>query len=207
MGRRERLQRQLAPYHNVRTVVDTVQICMIEIFFTMVSFHTLLGFTVHTNFFPDIKANNILGDYNEAPEGPLCSSTTWRSPESWCRSRQNEVPDVFSFAIVIIYVMLSEMVLRVSDTSSRYVSYFGDEQGLHDFLEHIGEDNPFHERFTAIASSFPSENPRQPFEHWNYVEQGLRDTVGTMTNLDPGKRMTARQALEHRWFRQATSEQ
>lgn len=33
--------------------------------------------------------------------GPLCGNAIWRSPESWCRSRQNQASDVFSFAIMV----------------------------------------------------------------------------------------------------------
>lgn len=33
--------------------------------------------------------------------GPLCGNAMWRSPESWCRSRQNYASGVFSFGIVV----------------------------------------------------------------------------------------------------------
>jgi len=108
--------------------------------------------------------------------------------------------------------MLDEMVFRVSDSQlraedswryvlERHVSYFADEQGLNGFLGHIGEDNPFHGRLISIAGNFTPDNPRQPFESWSYVEADLRDLVCKMTNLDPTKRITARQALEHCWFK------
>lgn len=74
----------------------------------------------------DIKPNNILVNY-ENPEdqltvkavqisdledtvilpagkwlkGPLCGNAMWRSPESWCRSRQNYASDIFSFGITV----------------------------------------------------------------------------------------------------------
>lgn len=77
--------------------------------------------------FLDIKPNNILVDYEEDVDGsiiiknvqisdledgviippgkwlrgPLCGNAMWRSPESWCRSRQNQASDVFSFGIVV----------------------------------------------------------------------------------------------------------
>ncbi|CEL05752.1 hypothetical protein ASPCAL06867 [Aspergillus calidoustus] len=114
----------------------------------------------------------------------------------------------------MIYVMLNEMVFRVLDNQlhasdtwryvlQRHLSYFADEEGLAGLLKHIGEDNPFHERLIELASDFTSENPRQPFGSWTYGESEFRDLVGKMTNLDPTRRITARQALEHPWFKQA----
>ncbi|KAK2791193.1 hypothetical protein FQN53_006031 [Emmonsiellopsis sp. PD_33] len=145
--------------------------------------------------------------------GPLCGNAIWRSPESWCRSRQNQSSDVFSFAIVMIYVMIGEMVFRVNDQElnsadswryilRRHISYFADEDGLNGFLEHIGEENPFYKPLIALANSFGPGDPRQPFMRWEYVEPDLRDLVRKMTNLDPMKRITAREALQHRWFSQ-----
>ncbi|KAF7162555.1 hypothetical protein CNMCM5623_007801 [Aspergillus felis] len=109
--------------------------------------------------------------------GPLCGNAIWRSPESGCRSRQNQASDVFSFGFVMIYVMVNEMVFRVNDDElnsadswryvlRRHISYFADEDGLGEFLEHIGEENPFYERLKDLANTFGPENPRQPFERW-----------------------------------------
>ncbi|KAI0536380.1 kinase-like domain-containing protein [Xylaria digitata] len=187
----------------------------------------------------DIKPNNILIDYEQGSSGdvtvksvqisdledtvivhpgkylrgPLCGNQLWRSPESWARSRQNQVSDVFSFAIVMIYVIMNEMVLLVSDgqlnaeDSWRYIlrlhlSYFADRDGFNGFLQHIGEDNPFHERVMAIANDFPPGNRRQPFELWGDVDPIFRDLVVKMTRLDPVLRITAKEALNHPWFSQ-----
>lgn len=114
----------------------------------------------------------------------------------------------------MIYVMLNVMVFRVSDQQlhtsdswyyilQRHISYFADEQGLNGLLEHIGEENPFYQRLIILASSFDLNNPRQPFESWNYVEPDFRDLICRMTSLDPRRRITARQAFEHRWFSKA----
>lgn len=111
----------------------------------------------------------------------------------------------------MIYVMVNEMVFRVSDDEmnsvdswryilGRHISYFADEDSLNGFLEHIGEENPFYERLIDLANRFGPGNPRQPFQRWSYVEPELRDLVGKMTNLDPTKRITAIEALHHRWF-------
>lgn len=111
----------------------------------------------------------------------------------------------------MIYVMLNEMVFRVSDNQlhaddswrfvlKRHISYFGDEEGLRGLMAHIGEVNPFHQRLITLAGSFGEDGPREPFGSWEYVEPEFRDLIGKMTSLDPTRRITARQALGHCWF-------
>ncbi|RAH54805.1 kinase-like protein [Aspergillus piperis CBS 112811] len=226
------IQQQLSQCPNIRTVVDSVR--ETEVFFYPFLDGDLLPF--------NIKPNNILIDYTEPAtaedqeitlikqvqisdledtvivppgkwlRGPLCGNAIWRSAESWARSRQNQASDVFSFALVMVYVMANEMVLRVPDEqlnaedSWRYVlrlhlSYFADIEGVERFLEHIGEQNPFFERILELINTFGLENPRQPVEHWDFLEPELKDLVARMTYLDPRGRITAREALEHTWFR------
>ncbi|RAL05526.1 kinase-like protein [Aspergillus ibericus CBS 121593] len=128
-------------------------------------------------------------------EGPLCGNAMWRSPESWARSFQNQTSDVFSFGLVIVYVMTKRIVLRVpddqlnADDSWRHIlrlhlSYFADIDGIERFLEHLGDENP----------------PREPVEKWMWLEPELRDLVAKMTYINPMKRITAKEALEHPWF-------
>jgi serine/threonine protein kinase len=146
-------------------------------------------------------------------KGCLCGNQLWRSPESWARARQNTPSDVFSFGVVAIYVMVDDMIFRVNDSElggdnawrhilRRHISFFGDEDGLKGLLRHIGEDNPFFERLVALAGDFNSEEPRKPFSLWHYVDVEFRDLITKMTSLDPAKRITAREALGHSWFRQ-----
>ncbi|XXH01874.1 hypothetical protein Hte_008236 [Hypoxylon texense] len=185
----------------------------------------------------DIKPNNVLIDYDEGTDGdvlvksvqisdledavivppgkylrgPLCGNQLWRSPESWARSRQNHASDVFSFGIVMIYVMLNEMVFLVSNDQlnaedswryilRRHLSYFADRDGFNGFLQHIGEENPFYERVIALADDFPPGNRQQPFETWKDVDPIFKDLIVKMTRLDPALRITARDALSHPWF-------
>ena len=120
-----------------------------------------------------------------------------------------------NFGLQIIYVMLNEMVFRVNDDQlntpdswryilPRHISYFADEDSLNGLLQRIGEENPFYQRFIDLAGSFGTGNPRQPFESWEYVEEDLRDLVGKLTNLDPRRRITASEALQHPWFSKAS---
>lgn len=200
------------------------------------------------NTAPDIKPNNILLDYEEETAankftitsvqiadledgvllppgkgvvGCLSGNQLWRSPESWARARQLLSSDVFSFGIVAVYVMYSQMVFRLSSEEMsgedawwhvlrRHISVFGDVDGIKGLLRHVGEENVFFDRLIAIAGDFGPEKPREPYARW-YYEDGedaeLRDLVIKMTNLDPAQRITAREALEHPWFRQAGAEQ
>nr|XP_001389407.2 hypothetical protein ANI_1_2940014 [Aspergillus niger CBS 513.88] len=225
------LQKQLSLCPNIRTAVDSVR--ETEVFFYPFLDGDLLRF--------NIKPNNILIDYTEPAvedqettlikevqisdledtvivppgkwlRGPLCGNAIWRSAESWARSRLNQASDVFSFALVMVYVMANEMVLRVPDEqlnaedSWRHVlrlhlSYFADIEGVERFLEHIGEQNPFFERILELINTFGPGNPRQPVEHWDFLEPELKDLVAKMTYLDPRGRITSKEALEHPWFR------
>ncbi|KAI0378640.1 kinase-like domain-containing protein [Hypomontagnella monticulosa] len=188
---------------------------------------------IHT----DIKPNNILIDYEETAEadpiiksvqisdledavllppgkslkGCLSGNQFWRSPESWARARQNTSSDIFSFGVVAIYVMLNDMVFRISDEElggadawwhilRRHISYFGDEDGFKSFLAHIGDDNDFFNRLITLGGDFNRERPRKPFATWHYVDAEFRDLIVKLTSLDPAKRIKAREALDHPWF-------
>jgi len=109
--------------------------------------------------------------------------------------------------------MVNEMVFRVPDKDltdgeawaailRRHISTFGDNAGLEGLLDHTGEENPFFERLIALAGEFGPGVPRSPFSVWEYVDVQLRDLIMKMTSLDPARRITARQVLEHPWFSQ-----
>ncbi|EPE02256.1 serine threonine protein kinase [Ophiostoma piceae UAMH 11346] len=156
--------------------------------------------------------DSVLLPPDENLSGCLCGNQLWRSPESWARARQNTPSDVFSFGVVIVYVMLNDMVFRVDEDGlaghedawwhilRRHISFFGDEDGLRGLLQHISEENVFFERLITLAGDFDVERPRKPFALWHYVDADLRDLVVKMTNLCPAKRITAREALRHPWF-------
>lgn len=82
----------------------------------------------------------------------------------------------------------------------RQISYFGDVEGLQGLVQHLGYDNPFSSRLVGLLDTFRGEDGRQPLSEWQYGDADFRDLVGKMTNLDPARRITAREALEHPWF-------
>jgi serine/threonine protein kinase len=81
----------------------------------------------------------------------------------------------------------------------KQISYFADAEGIQAFLELIRESR-WVEVFRVIRDGFNKENPRRPFALWAGVDPGLQDLVCRMTNFDPAKRITAREALAHEWF-------
>ncbi|KAK3902657.1 calcium/calmodulin dependent protein kinase [Staphylotrichum tortipilum] len=153
-------------------------------------------------------------DPGKSLRGCLCGNEFWRSPESWARVKQSLTSDVYSFGIVAIYVMLKHMVFRVPDEQLdgdndwrhilwRHISYFADEEGLEGLVRHIGREDPYIERLVALAGDFGPVKPRESFALWHYADAEFPDVVDKMTNLDPARRITAREALEHPWFQAA----
>jgi serine/threonine protein kinase len=107
--------------------------------------------------------------------------------------------------------MVNEIVFCVPDSQlnaedswrhilSRHISDFGDEEGVNGLLDHIGEESVFQQRLIDLVGAFGPENPRQPLETWSYLDLDLRDLIGKMTRLDPTKRITAKETLDHPWF-------
>lgn len=113
----------------------------------------------------------------------------------------------------MIYVMHDIMVFNLRDKQHTdediwrpilrlHISYFADEDSLNRLLSHIGQENQFFSGLLNLAGSFTPGDLRRPFAYWHFVQPELRDLVCQMTNLDPGRRITARKALSHPWFRQ-----
>jgi serine/threonine protein kinase len=85
----------------------------------------------------------------------------------------------------------------------RQISYFAEEDTLAAFLKHLG-DNRWRIVFETLRDGFNKDNPRKPFALWkNYagIDANFKDLISGLTNFDPTKRITAHQALEHKWFK------
>jgi len=85
----------------------------------------------------------------------------------------------------------------------RQVSYFGDQDGLDGLMLHLSDDEISR---TALAMLWEDRNepyiPYRPFAEWPEVKDTIfKDLVLRLMNLDPSKRMTAQQTLEHPWFK------
>lgn len=87
----------------------------------------------------------------------------------------------------------------------RQLSYFGDPEAFNGFLQYLYDgnpQNPWIEIFQAARSSFNAEYPREPFSLWQdeSIDEDFRDLILKMANFNPERRITAREALEHKWF-------
>ncbi|KAI1819938.1 kinase-like domain-containing protein [Xylaria intraflava] len=190
----------------------------------------------------DVKANNIMIDYRETPEGivvdrvqlsDLEDSThippgqaisglqvgnqLWRSPEAHVQGAVGKPSDIFSLAIVFIFLRLRSVIFLVDgdrkidptiDILTRQTSYFANWGDFDGFLQYLGRQHPWTNDFRRIADSFNEKNPRRPFALWksDLLDADFKDLVSKMTNFDPRKRITADEALEHPWFADVANE-
>jgi serine/threonine protein kinase len=93
----------------------------------------------------------------------------------------------------------AELILR------RHLQFFAfkmeDFEGF--IAYHGGDDNPFVKQLTGLLSTFSTEDPMRPFGLWHQVDPQFRDLICKMTYMDPFRRITAREALQHPWFAEA----
>ncbi|EFR00767.1 serine/threonine protein kinase [Nannizzia gypsea CBS 118893] len=143
--------------------------------------------------------------------GKQAGNQMWRSPEAHASGPLNKSSDVFSFALVCICAIYKRVIFAVGEEElddgvhplsiviERQISYFADNDGIDGLLKHLG-DSPWVQVFEVIRDGFNEENPRRPFSLWKNVDEDFKSLICAMTKLDPGKRITAHEALAHKWF-------
>ncbi|KAH8732472.1 kinase-like domain-containing protein [Phaeosphaeriaceae sp. PMI808] len=143
--------------------------------------------------------------------GKQVGNWMWRSPEAHARGPVDKPSDMFSFALVCIYAVHKRVIFTVGEEEldegveplavviQRQISYFADEEGMGGFLRHLG-DNPRVPIFEVTRNGFNKDNPRKPFSFWEGVDEDFKDLICALTNFNPEKRITAREALAHKWF-------
>ena len=85
----------------------------------------------------------------------------------------------------------------------RQVSYFGDRDGINGLLTHVGDDELSLELLSnAYDSKDDDGHGYKHFSTWPEIKDDtFKDLVLSMMSLDPKRRTTAKQALEHPWFK------
>ncbi|KAJ0419349.1 hypothetical protein BJY00DRAFT_314180 [Aspergillus carlsbadensis] len=141
-----------------------------------------------------------------------------RSPEAWCAARRNQASDIFSFGTLIIYAMAADTARKLPfhvdpgrrssyksrwrRTMSRQVAMCGGKESFCGFLEHIGRDSPFRRHLFPMMNASSAEYSRFPITSGDRLAlpPDVADLVAKMTDLDPARRITAREALNHKYF-------
>ena len=80
------------------------------------------------------------------------------------------------------------------------VALFADEAGLEALLKHLADDAS-DEILQVLRDGLKESTPRNQFASWEDLDPDFKDLIVRLTNFDPAKRLTARETLEHRWFR------
>ena len=82
---------------------------------------------------------------------------------------------------------------------ARQISYFADYEGACGLVKYF-DDESKGRYFAMIANRFTKNNPREPFDTRPDLEPSFKDLIMRMMNVDPNKRLTAKEALSHPWF-------
>ncbi|KAJ4355359.1 uncharacterized protein N0V89_003375 [Didymosphaeria variabile] len=135
----------------------------------------------------------------------------WRSPEAHASADVHTPSDMFSFGLVCIYAMTKRVVLAVDEEEipegielldivlERQLSYFSDLEGIDGLIQYLG-NSPWAQLIAMVAADFNADNPRRPFALWQDIDPEFKDLVVRMMNVDPTRRLTANEALAHKWF-------
>ncbi|KAK0741435.1 kinase-like domain-containing protein [Schizothecium vesticola] len=162
----------------------------------------------------DLEAAVVLPPEAKGLTDRLSGNHFWRSPEAWARGIQNTPSDIYSFAITAIFAWTGSMVFFTEKANHappeeqaelilrRHLSFFAIEvEDFEGFIAyHGGDDNAFVKYLKSLLCTFSAEDPRRPFGMWQQVDPQFRDLICKMTYMDPFRRITAREALQHPWF-------
>ncbi|RYN78274.1 hypothetical protein AA0120_g11012 [Alternaria tenuissima] len=149
-------------------------------------------------------------------KGMLAGIDNWRSPEGHFKGELNKLSDLYSFGLVCIYAVLGRVILGPDDDFKlhvskgalpafvrlqRQISYFGDKEGLNGLMKHVGNEEANCEILGMLWEDRAADYiPYVPFPEWEEVDSTFKDLIQGLNNLDPSRRLTARQALDHPWF-------
>jgi serine/threonine protein kinase len=85
----------------------------------------------------------------------------------------------------------------------RQISYFGDRDGINGMLTHVGDDEISLQLLSNAYDGKDDDNHGyKHFSTWPEIkDDAFKDLVLSMMNLDPKRRVSAKQALEHPRFK------
>ncbi|KAI1165544.1 kinase domain-containing protein [Nemania serpens] len=150
-------------------------------------------------------------------KGMLAGQDNWRCPEGHFKGELNKPSDIYSFGVVCIYAVLGRVIFGPDDDFrkhelqgalptfirlQRQVSYFGTQDGVNGLMKHVGDEEVNCEALRMLWEDRTADSiPYKPFSEWSDVgDAEFKYLIQGMMNLDPTRRITARQALEHPWF-------
>ncbi|PGH16902.1 serine/threonine protein kinase [Polytolypa hystricis UAMH7299] len=174
----------------------------------------------------DIKPGNVMVNYRgTGPETiveqvqiiDLENAAYLPKGEAHFKGELNKPPDIFSFAAVCIYAMLGQVISGADEDLQKYesqgvfphiirlqcqVSFFGDRERLSGLMTHLGDEEVNRQVLGFLWEDRVAEyHSYKPFSEWpNATDDQFKDLIRRMTNLDPQRRATAREALEHPSF-------
>jgi serine/threonine protein kinase len=96
----------------------------------------------------------------------------------------------------------AQQVLPALIRLQRQVSYFGDQETVNGLLKHIADDNTNCQVLRMLwEDRSEAQIPYKPFSQWwDGGDTMFKDFIRSLTNLDPAKRASAHEALEHPWL-------
>lgn len=81
----------------------------------------------------------------------------------------------------------------------RQLSYFSEQDDISGLIGYF-RDEPRAQYFAMVADLFDENNPREPFNAREDLEPDFKDLITRIMKVNPRQRMTAEEALAHRWF-------
>ncbi|KAH6622109.1 kinase-like domain-containing protein [Boeremia exigua] len=148
-------------------------------------------------------------------QGRQLGNWMWRSPEAHMSGPMSKPTDIFSFGIMCIYALTKDVIFAVDKKQlpadvqledaviQLQISYFADLDGVRGLVDYYGDSHWAH-YIVMVANEFTTDNPRRPFDTRRDLEPEFKDLIMRLMNVDPRRRLTAKEALAHTWFAEQT---
>ncbi|ORX93754.1 hypothetical protein BCR34DRAFT_629305 [Clohesyomyces aquaticus] len=149
-----------------------------------------------------VKPDNIMVDYHQE-----CQDVKIERVQGHLRGELNKPTDMYSFGAMCVYSILGRVIFDCGALPSiirlqRQISYFPDRYSFNGFIHHV-RDNEFDmQTLSDLWDDRAADcHSYRPFSGWKEVDDAsLLDAVVGSMQLDPKRRFSAQQALEHEWF-------